>query len=67
MVWVGPLQFIQPNPPAVSRDISNCSRLLRAPNHLAWSGSRDGHCLQKELQGGFSCEPDGSMGSSQDV
>ena len=38
----GPLEAIQPNPPATSRDIFNWIRLLRAPSNLAWNVSRDG-------------------------
>jgi len=35
----GPSKAIQPNPPAVSRDISNLTRLLRAPSNLTWNVS----------------------------
>jgi len=40
--WKGPLVAIQPNPPAVSRDIFTWIRLLRAPSSLAWNVLRDG-------------------------
>jgi len=40
--WKGPLEVIQPNTPAVSRDIFNYTRLLRAPSNLALNVSRDG-------------------------
>ena len=38
----GPLEAIESNPPAVSRDIFNQTRLLRAPSNLAFIVSRDG-------------------------
>jgi len=40
--WKGALEVIQPNPPAVSRDIFHWVRLLRALSNLAWNVSRDG-------------------------
>jgi len=40
--WKGALKAIQPNPPAVSRDIFHRRRLLRAPSSLASDVSRDG-------------------------
>jgi len=40
--WKGPLQPIQSDPTALSRDISNQTRLLRAPSNLALDVSRDG-------------------------
>ena len=33
--WEGPSHAIQSNPPAMSRDIFNCIRLLKAPSNLA--------------------------------
>ena len=40
--WEGPLKAIQPNPPAMSRDIFSWTRLLRAPSNLAWNVPSDG-------------------------
>ena len=40
--WEGTFQGHPVPPPAMSRDISNQLRVLRAPSNLAWNGSRDG-------------------------
>jgi len=40
--WKGPSEAIQPNSPAVSRDIFTWIGSLRAPSNLAWNASRDG-------------------------
>jgi len=40
--WKGPSEVVKPNPPAVSRDIFNYTRLLRTPSNPAWNASRDG-------------------------
>jgi len=45
MEWFGlegPLEAIEPSPPAVSRDIFTWIRVLRAPSNLAWNVLRDG-------------------------
>ena len=42
LCWKGTLKLIQPNPPAMSRDIFNHIKMLRAPSNLALSVSRAG-------------------------
>jgi len=40
--WEGTFEGHTVQPPAMGRDISNQTRVLRAPSSLAWNGSRDG-------------------------